>query len=513
MTANITGNITGNLSGSIGSVSSGGITAASIATDAIDADALAADAIAEINATVDTALSDIQLDHLIQVADPGSIVANSSLWAKLHSKSATPAYSSYDNTTDSLEAVRDKEIDIETDTQDIQSRLPAALVSGRMDSNMQAAANNVITSSVLAADCIGASQIAANAIGASEIADGAIDRATFAADTGLQTVRSNTAQAGAAGTITLDASASSTDDYYNDTWVYITANTGVGQIRRISDYVGSTKVATIEPNWTTNPDNTSTFAIKAFGRVDVGSWLGTTPNSLQSGRVDCYVGTFAAGAITAASIADGAIDRATFAADTGLQTIRSSTAQTGSAGTITLDASASSTDDYYNDAWVYITGGTGAGQCRRVSDYVGSTKVATIEPNWATNPDSSSTFAVVPFGRVDIGSWVGSTPNALSSGNPTVQLANVSHGGASAAFQVNTLTVTSNSMAWNPSWDAEVQSECDDALTANSSIVAIKAKTDSLTFTVAGHVDANIQRCNDVLVTGNGQSGNYWGPG
>jgi hypothetical protein len=36
----------------------GAITAAKIATDAIDADALAADAIAEINATVDTALSD-----------------------------------------------------------------------------------------------------------------------------------------------------------------------------------------------------------------------------------------------------------------------------------------------------------------------------------------------------------------------------------------------------------------------------------------------------------------------
>lgn len=39
-------------------ITAGLITAAAIATDAIDADALAADAIAEINATVDTALSD-----------------------------------------------------------------------------------------------------------------------------------------------------------------------------------------------------------------------------------------------------------------------------------------------------------------------------------------------------------------------------------------------------------------------------------------------------------------------
>lgn len=40
---------------------------------------------------------------------------------------------------------------------------------------------------------------------------------------------------------------------------------------------------------------------------------------------------------------------------------------------------------------------------------------------------------------------------------------------------------------------------------------AIKAKTDSLTFTQAGHVDANVQRINDVTITGNGQSGTEFG--
>jgi hypothetical protein len=40
---------------------------------------------------------------------------------------------------------------------------------------------------------------------------------------------------------------------------------------------------------------------------------------------------------------------------------------------------------------------------------------------------------------------------------------------------------------------------------------AIKAKTDSLTFTQAGHVDANIQRINDVAVTGDGQPGTEFG--
>lgn len=44
-----------------------------------------------------------------------------------------------------------------------------------------------------------------------------------------------------------------------------------------------------------------------------------------------------------------------------------------------------------------------------------------------------------------------------------------------------------------------------------ASIATIKAKTDSLTFTVAGQVDANIQYVNDVLVNGNG-AGTPWGP-
>jgi hypothetical protein len=46
----------------------------------------------------------------------------------------------------------------------------------------------------------------------------------------------------------------------------------------------------------------------------------------------------------------------------------------------------------------------------------------------------------------------------------------------------------------------------------NSRLAAIQTKTDSLTFTQAGHVDANIQRVNDVAVGGTGASGDEWGP-
>jgi len=43
-------------------------------------------------------------------------------------------------------------------------------------------------------------------------------------------------------------------------------------------------------------------------------------------------------------------------------------------------------------------------------------------------------------------------------------------------------------------------------------VSAIKAKTDSLTFTVAGKVDSNIKYVNNTLVTGSGTAGSPWGP-
>lgn len=92
----------------------------------------------------------------------------------------------------------------------------------------------------------------------------------------------------------------------------------------------------------------------------------------------------------------GAITRNAFGSDTGLQSIRSNTAQAGGATTITLDASASASDDFYNDTSILTTGGTGVGQFRVISDYVGATKVATVTPAWVTNPSSDTTFAIFP---------------------------------------------------------------------------------------------------------------------
>lgn len=50
----------------------------------------------------------------------------------------------------------------------------------------------------------------------------------------------------------------------------------------------------------------------------------------------------------------------------------------------------------------------------------------------------------------------------------------------------------------------------DDAVLAQ--VALVKAKTDSLNFTVAGYIDANIQYVNDVAVAGTGAVGDEWGP-
>lgn len=104
---------------------------------------------AQVNTEVDTALSDIGLDHLLSAAVIGTDVTDNSIVARLVSSAATADWDTYANTTDSLQAIRDKETDIETDTQDIQSRLPAALVSGRIDASVGAMAANVLTATAL----------------------------------------------------------------------------------------------------------------------------------------------------------------------------------------------------------------------------------------------------------------------------------------------------------------------------------------------------------------------------
>jgi len=86
----------------------------------------------------------------------------------------------------------------------------------------------------------------------------------------------------------------------------------------------------------------------------------------------------------------------------GVTAVLVGTAQAGASGTITLTSSASATDDRYNNFTITITGGTGAGQSKLITDYVGSTKVATISGTWAITPNNTSVYSVACYNESKI---------------------------------------------------------------------------------------------------------------
>jgi hypothetical protein len=86
------------------------------------------------------------------------------------------------------------------------------------------------------------------------------------------------------------------------------------------------------------------------------------------------------------------------------------TAQAGTSTSITLKSSSSSTDDYFNGLYITITGGTGAGQVRIITDYVGSTKVATVDRAWTTAPNSSSTYSITSWTTESVNQYVNAQP-------------------------------------------------------------------------------------------------------
>lgn len=186
------------------------------------------------------------------------------------------------------------------------------------------------------------------------------------------TLLSGTASAGAAGSITL-ADGSSTNKLYNGCLVVITGGTGAGQARTILNYVGSTKVATVTRHWAVNPSSDSVYVV-------IGGDVSTL---LESG-----------------------------------------TAAGGAAGSITLDSNSSAVDHVYEGNIVMVSSGTGAGQSRIVTGYVGSTKVASVSPDWATVPDTTSAYQLMPGGRADVGRWLGAAiPTPTTAGVPTVDAA------------------------------------------------------------------------------------------
>ena len=237
----------------------------------------------------------------------------------------------------------------------------------------------------------------------------------------LASVGTGTLSAGSAGGGTLGTLLA-----YDVTGCFIKTTGGTGgggtggannQARKIVTYNTSTGAFTVEPNWETTPSTDTTYAVLLPEGVTLGmlktlnpATPGRTLSVKTSGYVDANVeemhstslGSYPYAGQNLLNFFDNNLAASTryleqvtyrdqFIDDEG-------TAQAGASGTITLRSGASSTNSYYNGAVVKINGGTGAGQTRKITGYVGSTRVATVDSNWVTAPDNTSTYIVL--GRI-----------------------------------------------------------------------------------------------------------------
>jgi hypothetical protein len=263
--------------------------------------------------------------------------------------------------------------DVETDTQDIQSRLPAALVSGRIDASVGAMASDVVTASAIAADAIGSSELAASAV--SEIQSGlsTLDAAGVRSAVGLASanldaqisilsglvsniavlldgLQASNASLGSTGNDTthvhLSALTFGDDEINNQLLVIYDASEDEYHARWVEDWVNSSKLATVATLPFTPAGGTDGFSLFSIRRdVDTTKWSGTavaTPDTagypkvtlkngtgtgevnLSSGVADANVtkfggtaGTFASGIpeVKTASIAAGAVTASAIATD------------------------------------------------------------------------------------------------------------------------------------------------------------------------------------------------------
>jgi len=180
-----------------------------------------------------------------------------------------------------LDTIRDKTNNLPTDPAD-QSLLIAATdaIVALINDLPEDADITTITDAITALNDPTAAAIA-DAVWDEELTGAIHNLATSAGKRLRQTsgsiLRQDTAQAGDATHITLDAGASALNDFYTFSTVAIIGGTGVGQARHIMGYVGgASKIAEVYPAWVTNPAGDSEFVI-------IGTVLGHTHMFEQDG--------------------------------------------------------------------------------------------------------------------------------------------------------------------------------------------------------------------------------------
>lgn len=223
--------------------------------------------------------------------------------------------------------------DVETDTADIQTRLPASLSSGRIDASVGAMQNNVLTAAAINADAITDAKVAsdvtiASVTGAVGSVTGAVGSVTGAV--GSVAAGGISASSFAAGAINAAAIAS---DAITDAKVAsdVTIASVTGAVGSVTGAVGSVTGAV---GSVTGAVGSVTGNVGGNVAGSVGSVTGNV-----GGNVTGSVGSVATGGIAASSFAAGAIDAAAIATNAiGSDELAASAITEIQSGLSTLDA-------------------------------------------------------------------------------------------------------------------------------------------------------------------------------
>lgn len=71
-------------------------------------------------------------------------------------------------------------------------------------------------------------------------------------------------------------------------------------------------------------------------------------------------------------------------------------AQGGTKAQITLNAAASTTDNLYEEAYIVLISGTGAGQVRKIKAYYGATRTCVVWNHFQVAPDNTTVYRIIP---------------------------------------------------------------------------------------------------------------------
>jgi hypothetical protein len=326
----------------------------------------------------------------------------------------------------------------------------------KLDVNVSTIANNAITANAIAGDAITSAKIADNAIAAEHIADNAIDFATFAADcktgTGLKAnVESISANAITAASMNADAGAEIADAVWDEA---LSGHLGAGSTGNALNAAGSAG------------DPWATALPGAYGAGTAGLLLGTTiPNAIDA--IDNYV-------------------------DTEIGTLTTELAKVPkSDSNVSFNATAIAAIQNGLATPTNITAGT-------ITTVTNLTNAPT-NGDFTATMKSSITAAVPTAANNADAVWDEASTGHTDAGKAGAQLWTVLDDVPNTSeFQARTIaaadyTVVSDLGTVQTGDSFAIVNGDHGLVSIQDDIDAIKAKTDSLTFTVAGDVDCNVQ--------------------